>query len=468
MTTVLQEIAALPLDKQQQFLDDLTPEETYALLYDWQYSARPEQLTPMGNWSIHVILSGRGWGKTRTAAEDVKAYGLAHPKSRIAVIAPTFGDARDTCIEGESGLLSILPPDKIAAWNRSLGELVLTNGARYKIFSAAEPERLRGPQNHRAWWDELCASRANDIERSWHNLMFGLRLGKHPQLVVTTTPKPLRFLRELVSRPDVIVTRGSTFENTANLPETALAEFKARYSGTRVGRQELLGEILDDIEGALWTREQIESAKVRILPEMRRIVVAVDPAITAGEDSDMTGIAVVGLGVDGICYVLYSEGVRMSPDAWARRVVGLYHLFEADRIIAEVNQGGDLVVSVIRTVEKTIPVKIVRASRGKLVRAEPVAALWEQGRVKLFIGEYQGKKADHVLLEDQMCSYTGLPGEESPDVLDAKVYAVSELALGTNKVGGMAVEEQEEKQQAAGVVSWPLDPFAEEAYATWP
>ncbi|MGZ6376668.1 MAG: terminase large subunit domain-containing protein, partial [Ktedonobacterales bacterium] len=242
----------LSASERQALLTALTPEDKARLLYYWPFWARPEQVTPDGKWNIWLILAGRGWGKTRTGAEDVKAYGLTHPDSRIAIVAPTYADARDTCIEGDSGLLRILPRNALKTWNRSLGELELTNGTRYKLFSADEPDRLRGPQHHRAWCDELAAWKYTD---TWDQLLFGLRLGTHPQIVATTTPRPVKLIRDLVERSDVHVTRGNTFDNAANLAPAALEQLRAKYSGTRLGRQELFAEILGDTPGALWTRD---------------------------------------------------------------------------------------------------------------------------------------------------------------------------------------------------------------------
>lgn len=383
MLAPAQELALLSESQVHAILADLSDEELAELEYDWSFWARPEQMTPPGDWNIWFYLAGRGAGKTRTDAEDVKIYGLTHPKSRIGIVAPTYSDARDTCIEGDSGLLSVLPEKYLRTWNRSLGELILTNGTRYKLFSSEEPERLRGPQHHRMWFEELCAWRR--MQETWDNAMFGLRLGRKPQVVISSTPKPLKLLKDLVKRDGVHVTRGSTFDNAANLAPAALEELKLRYLGTRTGRQELYAEILEDNPGALWTRAMIESSKVHEVPDMRRIVVSVDPAVTNGENSDATGIVVAGVGVDNLGYVLYSEAVHMSPDGWAKRVVALYHYFKADTVVAEVNQGGDLIVSILRTVDRHIPVKLVRATRGKIVRAEPVAALWEQQKVKIVI-----------------------------------------------------------------------------------
>jgi phage terminase large subunit-like protein len=368
-----------------------------------------------------LILAGRGWGKTRTGAEDAAWYGLTNAGSRIAVIAPTYADARDTCIEGDSGLRRIIPAACIEAWNRSLGELILVNGTRYKLFGAEEPERLRGPQHHRAWCDELGAWRYSE---TWDQMLFGLRLGHNPQAVVTTTPKPVALVRNIMKSPRTIVTRGSTFDNAANLAPSALAQLRDKYEGTRLGRQELNAEILDDVPGALWTREMIDKAMTRLAPDLVRVVVAVDPSGTRGDDAgDSIGIVAAGKGADGNAYVLADRTCKLSPDGWGRRAVETYHELKADRIVAERNFGGAMVEHVIRTVDRKVSYREVVASRGKIARAEPVAALYEQGKVK-----HVGGFSD---LEDQMCAMTpdGFVGEGSPDRADALVWAITELML---------------------------------------
>lgn len=394
----------------------------------WIRTARPSQVTPDGDWLTWLILAGRGWGKTRTGAEDVAWYGLSHPGSRLAVIAPTYSDARDTCIEGDSGLVNVLPKGCIETWNRSLGELILYNGSRYKLFSADEPERLRGPQHHRAWADELGAWR---YAEAWDQLQFGLRLGDRPQVVVTTTPKPTPLVRMLAKNDRTRITRGSTFDNAANLAEAALTQLRQRYQGTRLGRQELEAEILDDVPGALWTRRMVDRrddgnplgaamAQDATLPEMQRVVVAIDPS----GGGDEIGIVVAGKGYDGLAYVIADRTCSLSPAGWGREAVRAYHEFRADRIIAERNFGGDMVEATIRSVDASVSYSDVVASRGKAVRAEPVAALYEQGRVR----------HAHELerLEDQMCAMAqgGYLGEGSPDRLDAMVWAVTDLMLG--------------------------------------
>lgn len=417
MTNLAARLAQLPISE----IEKLTDEQAAELLYDWSVWARSEQMTPAGDWNVWLILSGRGWGKTRTAAEDVKAYGLKYKKSRIAVVAPTFADARDTCIEGESGLLNIIPKDQIAAWNRSIGELYLTNGTKYKLFSADEPERLRGPQHHRAWFDEPCAAKY-PLE-TWDQLVFGLRLrgpqGQSPQVVVTTTPKPIKWLKELIQRKDIHITRGSTFDNAANLSSAALESLKLRYGQSRTGRQELYAEILEDLEGALWKRSMIEETRVNKHPDLKRVVVAIDPAVTAEEGSDETGIVVAGVGTDNHGYVLADKSLRASPNDWANVAVAAYNVFHADRIVGEVNNGGDLIETVIRSIDRQVSYSAVRASRGKQLRAEPVSSLYERGLVH-HVGAFPE-------MEDQMCGWE--PGQSSPDRLDALVWCLTELLV---------------------------------------
>lgn len=383
----------------------------------WKAKARQNQITPDGDWLTWVILAGRGWGKTRTGAEDAAWSGMANPGWRIAVVAPTAADARDTCIEGDSGLLNVLPREAVQTWNRSLGELILINGTRYKAFSADEPERLRGPQHHRAWADELAAWR---YPEAWDQLMFGLRLGEHPQAVVTTTPKPTPLVKALVAAKTSNVTRGSTFDNAANLAPSALQMLKDKYEGTRLGRQELEAEILGDLPGALWSLSTLDAYRLRETPQMGRIVVAVDPAVTATEASDEHGIIVAGL-ADQRGVVLEDASLSGSPNEWARRAVSLYRSWGADAIVIEVNQGGDMVAHTIRTIDPNVKIKEVRASRGKHVRAEPIAALYEQGRVA-HVGAFPE-------LENQMTQMTteGYQGEGSPDRVDALVWAMTEL-----------------------------------------
>ena len=389
--------------------------------------ARPEQLPPEGPWSVALFLSGRGWGKTRVGAEWIAWQAIRNPKTRWAVVAATFSDVRDTCAEGESGLVPILRRyQALESYNRSIGEIRLVSGSRIKLFSAAEPDRLRGPQFHGAWCDELAAWSYPD---TWDQLQFGLRLGSHPQVVVTTTPRPTTVIRRLVGRDDgsVVIVRGSTFDNAANLAPSALAELRNRYEGTRLGRQELYAELLVDVPGALWTFDMIESYRVHSVPDMTRIVVAVDPATTDNPDSDETGIVVCGKGVDKRGYTLKDASCHLPVMQWAQRVINVFDEFKADTVVGERQGTGDFLETVLRQIRPGIPFKEAPAKRGKILRAQPVSSLAEQGRLSM-VGDFPE-------LEEQMLNYTGEPGEGSPDRLDAYVHAITALDIG---MGGSA------------------------------
>ena len=396
----------------------------------WKTS-RDKQRTPEGQWNVWLILAGRGWGKTRTGAYDIINYAIQHPNTISAVVAPTSGDLRRVCFEGVSGLRSLIPDallkDKVGlkAYNKSTAQINLWNGSKIIGFSASEPDRLRGSQYHRAWCDELAAWR---YPEAFDQLMFGLRLGKNPQVIVTTTPRPIPIIKKLFSRKDkdVFITQGSTFENQNNLAESALEQFKDRYEGTRLGRQELYAEILDDVDGALWKHFQLEECRIKKeeVPELRRIVVAVDPAVTANANSDETGIIVAGVDEDDKYFILDDKSGKFTPDNWARLVIEQFYRYNANLIVAETNNGGDLVERLLRTIDKNVPYKSVTATRGKMLRAEPVSALYEQ------------KKVFHTdlfpTLEDQMCTYTG-ENKKSPDRLDALVWALTELSSSSRK-----------------------------------
>jgi phage terminase large subunit-like protein len=320
-------------------------------------------------------------------------------------------------IEGESGILAISPPWNMPEYTSSLRKLTWPNGAFALTFSGENPEQLRGPQHEKAWVDEL--AKLKYPQETWDNLELGLRLGNNPQVVVTTTPKPVKIIRELYKDSQTYITSGSSYENAGNLAQAFIDRIIKKYEGTRLGRQELHAELLEDVKGALWNSKQIEDLRVSIIPEMKRVVVGVDPAVTNTSSSDEAGIVVAGLGIDDHGYVLDDASLRDSPDKWARAAVAAYHKLKADRIIGEANNGGDLVEIVIRTVDKSVSYKKVHASRGKLTRAEPVAALYEQ------------KKVHHVglfpLLEDEMTSW--VPGNPSPNRMDALVWALTELML---------------------------------------
>ena len=412
-------LAALTPAQVGNLLATLSAEELLALRHDWQTWARPEQVPPAdGEWRVFLYLAGRGSGKTRGAAEWVRRVANEHPGCRVAIVARTAADVRDVCVEGESGLLAVCPPSERPLYEPSKRRLTWRNGSQATCYSADEPDLLRGPQHHFAWTDELATWPR--LDEAWANLQLGLRLGEHPRCMVTTTPRPLPLLRALLKSPTTIVRRGSTYDNAANLAASALAEYRARYEGTRLGRQELHGELLDDVPGALWNRAMLDDSRVKEAPDLVRVVVAVDPAVTSGEDSDETGIVVAGRAESGHFYVLADRTCRASPDGWARRAVAAFDEWEGDRIVAEANQGGDLVANVIRTVRPMLPVTLVRATRGKRVRAEPIAALYEQGRVR-HVGAFPE-------LEDQMCTFAPDVTTGSPDRVDALVWALTELS----------------------------------------
>jgi phage terminase large subunit-like protein len=411
-------------------LQEQSEKKAIALYTEWLKTARPKQIPPQENFFIWLILAGRGWGKTKTGAQDIAIYAIRNPNVICAVVAPTFGDLRRVCFGGPSGLLSIIPnecTDNTFGTNgfaSSNMEIRLANGSKIVGYAAVSPERLRGPQFHRAWCDELASWQYPD---AFDQLMFGLRLGENPQCLITTTPKPIKILKDLVVRNDVHLTKGNTFENKENLAESALEMMRERYEGTALGRQELYAEILDDVEGALWNNEMIESTRLQAEDEreLSQIIVAVDPAVTTGENSDETGIVVVGKDRNNEYYVLEDLSGRHTADSWGRIVLNAYYEWEADRIIAEVNNGGDLVEKVIRDKDNNVSYRSVRATRGKMLRAEPIAALYEQKRV-----HHMGIFAE---LESQMCSYVGQL-KPSPDRLDALVWGLTELSKSKGQV----------------------------------
>lgn len=394
----------------------------------WRSKARPEQLAPAGDWNGWLVMAGRGFGKTRTGTEWVHECVQSGNYGRVGLVAPTAADGRDVIVEGDSGLLNIAPNWFRPTFEPSKRRIVWPNGAIATLFSAEEPERLRGPQFDLAYADELAAWAKANLQTTWDMLMFGLRLGERPRWAVTTTPKPIKLLKELLVRDDVVVTRGSTFDNEANLAASFLAQVRTRYEGTRLGRQELSAELLEDTPGALWTIDMIDRAKAwslagNALPDMKRVVVAIDPSGTRGEEDsgDSIGIIVAGLGVDNFGYVLADKTCKLSPAGWGAVAVEAYRDFSADRIVAERNFGGAMVEHVIRTVDLNVPFREVTASRGKIARAEPVSALYEQGRIR--------HAGFFVALEDQMAEMTsnGYVGDGSPDRVDALVWALSEL-----------------------------------------
>lgn len=387
-----------------------------AARYRWTLRARTNQLPPDGDWRAWLILAGRGFGKTRAGAEWVRAQIESGRCRRMILAARTTDDARDVMVEGESGILAICPPWNRPVWMPSTRMLKWPNGAIAMVYSADKPDLFRGKQCDGAWADELAAWR---YPEAWDQLLLGLRLGADPRVVVTTTPRPTPVVKELMAHPTTVVTRGSTYDNRANLAPAFFEGIISRYEGTRLGRQELYAEILDDNPNALWQRSQIDKLRVTEAPaELQRIVVAIDPSATT--TGDEAGIIVAGLGPDGHGYVLDDATIRGSPHTWGSKAVQAYHRHRADRIVAEVNNGGEMVELTIRTVDDKVGYKAVHASRGKRTRAEPIAALYEQGRV-----HHVGTFAE---LEDEMCDWE--PEMPSPNRMDALVWALTELMLG--------------------------------------
>jgi len=397
--------------------------EVKTLLQDWRLWARLDQLPPEPcTWRNWLVLGGRGAGKTRSGAEWVRAKALGFwgpPAKRLAMIGPSLMEARMVMIEGASGLLSVHMDEERPSYEPSKRLITWPNGSTAQVFSADEPESLRGPQFDACWCDEL--GKWKQADEAWAMLQFALRLGELPQCVITTTPRPTALLKKILSEDTTVISRATTFANAANLAPAFLRDIEARYGGTALGRQELLGELIDDDPNALFKRALIEKARVKFQPKFRRVVVAVDPPAGFGKTSNACGIVVVGLADDGKAYVLEDGTIRgVRPQQWAERVVKLYADWNADRIVAEVNQGGAMVEQVLREVNREVSFKSVHASRGKAARAEPVAALYEQGRVA-----HVGTFAE---LEDEMCTQIR-GGAHSPDRLDALVWAVTELLL---------------------------------------
>lgn len=405
-------IASLPLDQRIAVLSYLSKREAGRVIADWTLLLRPAQLPPPGNWRIWLIMAGRGWGKTLAIVQWAIHQARALPKSRGALVAATEADARDVLVEGESGILNVAPPDFMPEYEPSKRRLTFPNGSTARLFSADEPNRLRGPQHHWAVCDEIAIW---DKPEAFDMLLLGLRLGQNPRLAAATTPRPVALIRRLLDDETVAVVRGTSYENRDNLAPAFFDGIVSRYAGTHIGRQEIDGELLDETAGTLFRRGLMR--RVTEVPELRRIVVAVDPAVTAHEGSDETGIIVAGVGEDGRGYVLEDASLKGTPDAWAQAAVEAYRRWQADRIVAEVNNGGDLVEFTLGTVDPNVPVTQVRASRGKLARAEPVAALYEQGKID-HAGVFEA-------LETQMCE----GASKSPDRVDALVWAISVLML---------------------------------------
>lgn len=425
------ELALLPDAERDRVLDMLSPAQRIELRERWAAWSFAPQRPPEGDWHIWLIRAGRGFGKTRAGAEWVSDFARTHGDARIALVGANAADVRRVMIEGVSGLIAVARADEPVRWLPSRGELHFASGAVAHAYAAEAPEALRGPEHHIAWCDELAKWRGRAGGMAWDNLMLGLRLGERPRVLVTTTPRATPLMKRLLAMPGLAETRGATRDNPF-LPERFVAAMQAEYAGTRLGRQELDGEMLGDVEGALWTRAGLEAARVRTAAPMARVVVAVDPPASAGGDA--CGIVCAGLGEDGIGYVIEDASVAgRSPEGWARAVAACAARHGADHVVAEVNQGGDMVTAVLKAVADTLNVKAVRASKGKGARAEPVAALYEAGRVK-HVGAFPA-------LEDQLCGmmpgggYEG-PGR-SPDRADALVWAMTELMLGRRGQAGV-------------------------------
>ena len=379
------------------------------------FNARPEQLPPQGDWFAWLIMTGRGWGKTRSGAEFIGEEVRSGRASRVHLVARSAADVRDVMIEGESGILACSPNEFRPIYEPSKRRLTWPNGATATTFSADKPDQLRGPQCDLAWVDEIAAWR---YPEAWDQLLFGLRLGERPRVVVTTTPRPRRFLRAIAENPTTVITRGNTRDNLQNLSPVFIETIYDRFQGTSLGRQELEGHLLDELPGAIFTRGAIEGARVKEAPQLSRVVVSVDPAVTAHASSDESGIVVVGLGGDGDFYVLEDASFKGTPDRVVKKAIDLYHKHKADRVVFEKNQGGDVWKTIANQIDPRAALTLVHASRGKYTRAEPVAARYEQGRVH-HVGVLDR-------LEDQLVNF--LPGQnDADDRLDALVWGVTQL-----------------------------------------
>lgn len=418
--SVAERLALLPVDERAEVLSKLTDAEQEALLHDWRgFLARPDQISPDGDWDIWMVLAGRGWGKTRTGAEWVREQVKAGSR-RIALIAETQKDLEEVMVNGDSGILASFPEDERPDVRYRPVRLTFPNGAIALGYNATEPNQLRGPQFDAAWCDELAKWRY--ARETWDMLQFGLRLGNHPRVLVTTTPRPIELVKAIVSGSEgkCHITKGKTSDNRANLAKGFIAKIEHRYAGTRLGRQELNAEILGDLPGALWAQSTLDLYRETEAPELGRIVVALDPAVTSGEEADEHGIVVAGV-KDQTGYVIEDGSISGTPLDWARAVSRLYKQHGADAVVVEVNNGGDMIAHTLRGVAPDLNIVEVRATRGKHVRAEPIAALYEQGRVK-HVGQYPE-------LENQMTQMTneGFQGDGSPDRVDALVWAFTEL-----------------------------------------
>ncbi len=401
----------------------------------WSNFARPDQLLPTclapngQPWTYWLILAGRGWGKTRTGAEAVREW--VKTNRFVNMIGATADDARDIMIEGESGILATCPKIERPRYRKYARKLEWPNGAVSLIFTADEPERLRGKQHEKLWCDELAAWR---YKEAWDQAQFGLRLGATPQAVVTTTPRPTRELRDLVSNPATVVSKGTTYDNRSNLAPSFFTQIISRYEGTRLGRQELNAEILEDNPNALWKRSDIDKGRLRPeeMPPLQRIVIGLDPSVSDSMEHDLAGIIAAGKGAGqwrDHGYIIRDKSILATPLGWARQVISLYGELQADRVIGEINNGGAMIEVTLRTIDPNVSYKTVTASRGKLTRAEPYAAMYEQGRIH-HVGSFPE-------LEDELCDYDALGDQPSPNRLDALVWSLHELFGESNPGQGL-------------------------------
>lgn len=430
MTTsrVIGDLSKVSEDDRRRVLRGLDAPQLRTLEEEWWFWAHRGQIAPLGDWRVWLIRAGRGFGKTRAGAEWVSAIAREMPEARIALVGATVEDVRRVMIEGTSGLIAVARDDEPVKWMRSAGRLDFASGAIAQVYSAEAPEKLRGPEHHAAWCDELAKWRNG--EAAWDNLMLGMRLGEAPRVLVTTTPRPIALLRKVKAMAGVVETLGRTRDNP-HLPASFVAAMEGLYGNTRLGRQELNGELIEDVEGALWTRDSIERCRATAAPAFTRVVIGVDPpagpSTGSGRGGDACGIVAVGLGRDRRGYVVDDASVvGAGPEGWARAVARAAARWGADRVVAEANQGGAMVKSVLHAADCALPVTLVHATRGKSARAEPVATLYEAGRVS-HVGAFAS-------LEDEMCGLIAGGGYEgpgrSPDRADALVWALSELMLG--------------------------------------
>lgn len=424
----------------------LTPSELQALAYDWQKAARPSQMAPAGDWANWVVKAGRGFGKTRTGAETVRQW-IKDGFRRVNIIVRTKGDIEKVLVQSKGGILNVCPPPERPTWVGNKNLFRWPNGATSFVFTAEEPDSLRGPEHEKLWCDELAAWRYD--EEAWDMAQLGLRIGKSPQAIITTTPRPTKLIRQLLASPNTVLSVGTTYENRANLAERFYSAIIRKYEGTRLGRQELLAEVLDDNPGALFRMADIEGARVAKMPPLVRIVVPLDPAVTSSEDSDEWGI--VPVGQDGRdpphYYVLEDLSGIYSPNEASRLSVQTYHRLQADRIIGEANNGGDMIEALLRHQDANVAYRKVTASRGKVIRAEPIASLYEQHRV-----HHVGTLSK---LEDELTQWNPQTDERSPNRLDSVVWGLTELAAGGDGFLGYAKDEAKGMAAAGHIAPVP-------------